>query len=59
MVMNPNLLVKSRMQLIPCFGDEVTTGTIQTWVNAPMVVALIFGLAGGFFIAILFLRRRK
>ena len=37
----------------------VTTGIVQSWVNTPMVVALLFGLAGGFFIAILVLRRRK
>ena len=37
----------------------VTTGIVHSWVNVPMVVALVFGLAGGFFIAILVLRRRK
>jgi len=37
----------------------VTTGAVYSWVNTPMVVALLFGLAGGFFIAILVLRRRK
>jgi hypothetical protein len=36
-----------------------TTGFIQTWVNTPIAVALIFGLAGAFFISIYFLRRSK
>jgi len=36
-----------------------TTGFIHTWVNTPLAVALIFGLAGAFFISIYFLRRIK
>ena len=49
------------MNLIPkVMGiTTVTTGTVQTWVDIPMVVALMFGLAGGFFIALLVLRRRN
>ncbi len=36
-----------------------TTGIVQQWVDTPMAVALIFGLAGAFFIGIYFLRRLK
>jgi len=36
-----------------------TTGIVYTWVNTPIAVALIFGLAGAFFISIYFLRRTK
>jgi hypothetical protein len=36
-----------------------TTGLVHTWVDGPMAAALVFGLAGAFFIAIYILRRRK
>ena len=39
--------------------QTTTTGLIYQWVDTPMAVALIFGLAGAFFISIYFLRRRK
>jgi hypothetical protein len=45
---------------IPAPAQEVvTTGTLYTWVDNPMIVALIFALAGAFFVSIYFLRRRK
>jgi hypothetical protein len=40
-------------------ATNVTSGIVYTWVDAPLAVALLFGLAGSFFIAILVLRRRK
>ena len=40
-------------------GETVTTSTLYTWIDSPMVVALIFALAGAFFISIYFLRRRR
>jgi hypothetical protein len=39
--------------------QTVTTGTLYSWVDTPMAVALIFALAGAFFISIYFLRRRR
>ncbi len=38
--------------------EVVTTiGTIYSWVDTPTTVALLFGLAGAFFIGIYILRR--
>ena len=42
----------------PPTPEIVTTSTVYTWVNNPMIVALIFALAGAIFISIYFLRRR-
>jgi len=39
--------------------ETTTTGIVHQWIDAPMAVALIFALAGAFFISIYFLRRRK
>jgi hypothetical protein len=39
--------------------QTVTPGTFYSWVDTPMAVALIFALAGAFFISIYFLRRRR
>ncbi|MCE0482786.1 MAG: hypothetical protein LV479_00945 [Methylacidiphilales bacterium] len=36
-----------------------TTGLIYSWVDTPMAVALIFALAGAFFVGIYFLRRSR
>jgi hypothetical protein len=36
---------------------DVTTTTFYSWINAPMVVALLFGFAGAVFIGIYILRR--
>ena len=43
------------------FADawEITTITVYAWNNAPMIVGLLFALAGAFFVSIYFLRRRK
>ena len=32
---------------------------VYTWIDSPMIVALVFALAGACFIGIYFLRRRK
>ena len=45
--------------LIDTSMEITTTGIYQTWVNVPVITALIFGLAGGFLIAIYWLRRVK
>ncbi len=37
----------------------VTTSTVYTWVNSPIIVALVFALSGAIFVSIYFLRRRK
>ena len=37
-------------------GDTVT---VYTWINSPMIVALVFALAGACFVCIYFLRRRR
>jgi hypothetical protein len=48
------------MNLTPApTGEIVTTSTIYTWIDSPMIVALIFALAGAFFVSIYFLRRRR
>jgi hypothetical protein len=39
--------------------ETTTIGVIYQWVDTPVVVALIFALAGAFFISIYFLRRSK
>jgi hypothetical protein len=36
-----------------------TVGLIYSWVNTPLAVALLFGLAGAFFISIYVLRRSR
>jgi hypothetical protein len=45
------------------FNDAVevtsTQTTVYAWNNIPMIVALLFALAGAFFVSIYFLRRRK
>ena len=43
-------------------SEVMTTGTMNSWintVNTPMAVALVFALAGSFFVAIYFLRVRR
>ena len=48
--------------MIKIFAQEapvVTIGTIYKWVDTPMSVALLFALAGSFFVVIYFLRRRR
>jgi hypothetical protein len=37
-------------------GEDVV---VFTWINSPMIVALVFALAGAVFISIYFLRRRR
>ena len=41
------------------FAEVVEVTTVQHLPYGPMVVALMFGLAGGFFIALVVLRRIK
>jgi hypothetical protein len=43
------------------FADavEITTNTVYVWNNIPMIVGLLFALAGAFFVSIYYLRRRK
>ena len=43
------------------FADavEVTTTNVYAWNNTPMIVGLLFALAGAFFVSIYYLRRRK
>jgi hypothetical protein len=36
-----------------------TTGLVYSWINTPLVVALLFALAGAFFIGIYILRRSR
>jgi hypothetical protein len=38
---------------------DVTTTTIYSWVNTPMIVALLFAFAGAVFIGIYILRRNR
>ena len=38
-------------------AQTVTTETFYQWVNVPIAVALLFGLAGAFFLGIYFIRR--
>ncbi len=38
---------------------EVTTTTVYFWNNIPIDIALLFALAGAFFVSIYFLRRRN
>jgi Flp pilus assembly protein TadB len=40
-------------------ASVVTTGSVNSWVDAPMAVALLFALAGSFFVVIYFLRSRR
>jgi len=40
-------------------AEIITISTVYTWVNNPIIVALIFALAGAFFVSIYFLRRRR
>jgi hypothetical protein len=40
-------------------NGTVTTGTVYSWVDTPMAVALLFALAGSFFVVIYFLRTRR
>jgi len=37
-------------------GDTVI---VYTWIDSPMIVALVFALAGACFVCIYFLRRRR
>ena len=47
------------IQIFAQAAAVITTGTIYNWVDTPMAVALLFGLAGSFFVVIYFLRRRR
>jgi hypothetical protein len=38
-------------------SETVTTGSLQTGIAGPMAIALVFGLAGTFFLGIYLLRR--
>ena len=42
-------------------GDQIitTTSTVYTWVDNPIIVALVFALAGAIFVSIYYLRRRR
>ncbi len=46
-------------QILAQTDEVVTTSTVYAWVDNPIIVALIFALAGAIFISIYFLRRRK
>ena len=35
----------------------VTTGIAYQWINTPLAIGLLFGLAGAFFLAIYFIHR--
>jgi Flp pilus assembly protein TadB len=35
------------------------TVIVYTWIDSPMIVALVFALAGACFVSIYFLRRRR
>jgi hypothetical protein len=47
------------MTPLPAPPEQVvsTTGTLYQWVDTPMSVALVFGLAGAVFLGIYFIRR--
>jgi len=47
------------MTPLPAPTEQVvsTTGAIYQWVDTPMSVALVFGLAGAVFLGIYFIRR--
>jgi len=47
------------MQMFNQAVEVTSTQTVYEWNNIPMIVGLIFALAGSFFVAIYFLRRRK
>jgi len=38
---------------------QITTVTVRTINNVPIVVALLFGLAGSFFVSIYYMRRKR
>jgi predicted permease len=38
-------------------AQVLTTETLYQWINVPLAIALLFGLAGAFFLGIYILRR--